>query len=135
MGGPLSPETPIPAMLTRYHLSQLDRTTQIYIELWVLPFLLNLGQLGSLEIPVTINYLYRWISIVDNKNSPADNKTSPVQPADLGTFVPKTKDVANTTDIFFFLFSSFISPLFTSSFKTSSSTSRLYFPLNILFYL
>jgi hypothetical protein len=57
MGGSLSPETPIPEMSTDYHLSQLDRTTQIFLELLALRFVLNPGQIGSPEILMTVDSL------------------------------------------------------------------------------
>jgi len=57
MEGSLSPETPIPDTLTNRHLSQLDQKTQTFLELWVLPFMLNPGQLDSPKNPMTIDYL------------------------------------------------------------------------------
>jgi hypothetical protein len=68
MGGSLSPEMLILEMTTDYHLSQLDWTTQIFLELLVLRFVLNTGQLGSPEILMTIDSLCSRISVVDNQH-------------------------------------------------------------------
>jgi hypothetical protein len=71
MGGSSSPETPIPDTPTDRHLSRLDRTTQICLELLALSFMLNPGQLGSPEIPMHVDQFCRWISAADIKTSPA----------------------------------------------------------------
>jgi hypothetical protein len=67
----LSPETPIPDTPTDCHLSQLDRMTQICLELLALSFVLNPRQLGSPEIPMHVDPFCRWISAADIKTSPA----------------------------------------------------------------
>jgi hypothetical protein len=70
MGGSLFTETPIPDTPTGSHLSQLDWTTQIYLELLELSLALTPGQLGSPEIPTTIDQIYRWISVAVSKTLP-----------------------------------------------------------------
>jgi len=63
----MSPKTPIPGTPTGSHLSQLDRTTQIFPEIWALPFVLNLGQLDSPENPMTVDLLCWLFSVADNQ--------------------------------------------------------------------
>jgi hypothetical protein len=61
MGDPLFLKMSIPEMSIGCHLPQLDRTAQICLEIWVLSLVINLGQLGSPENPMTVDFLYRWI--------------------------------------------------------------------------
>ena len=43
------------------HLPQLDWTTQICLEIWVLSLVINVGKLGSPKNLMTVDFLYRWI--------------------------------------------------------------------------
>jgi hypothetical protein len=61
MGDPLFHKMSIPEMLIGCHLPQLDRTAQICLGIRVLSLVINLGQLGSPENPMTVDLLYRWI--------------------------------------------------------------------------